>query len=41
MAGSNSPSSLASRPVRIVLCDEVDRFPASSGSEGDPAREDI
>ncbi|WP_342278598.1 phage terminase large subunit family protein [Candidatus Tisiphia endosymbiont of Myopa tessellatipennis] len=36
MAGSNSPSSLASRPVRIVLCDEVDRYPASSGSEGDP-----
>src|SRR5262245_54133216 len=28
MAGSNSPSSLASRPVRIVLCDEVDRYPA-------------
>lgn len=36
MAGSNSPSSLASRSVRIVLCDEVDRYPASSGSEGDP-----
>lgn len=36
MAGSNSPSSLASRPVRIVLCDEVDRYPASAGSEGDP-----
>lgn len=36
MAGSNSPSSLASRPVRLVLCDEVDRYPASSGSEGDP-----
>lgn len=36
MAGSNSPSSLASRPVRVVLCDEVDRYPASAGSEGDP-----
>ncbi|PCJ29615.1 MAG: terminase [Rickettsiales bacterium] len=36
MAGSNSPSSLASRPVRLVLCDEVDRYPASAGSEGDP-----
>ncbi|MFY9589548.1 phage terminase large subunit family protein [Rickettsia endosymbiont of Halotydeus destructor] len=36
MAGSNSPSSLASRPVRIVLCDEVDRYPASAGAEGDP-----
>jgi phage terminase large subunit GpA-like protein len=34
--GANSPSSLASRPVRIVLCDEVDRYPVSAGSEGDP-----
>jgi hypothetical protein len=29
-------ASLASRPIRIVLCDEVDRFPASAGTEGDP-----
>ena len=36
MCGANSPSSLASRPIRIVLCDEVDRFPPSAGSEGDP-----
>jgi phage terminase large subunit GpA-like protein len=36
MAGSNSPASLASRPVRIVLCDEVDRYPVSAGTEGDP-----
>ena len=36
LAGSNSPASLASRPVRVVLCDEVDRFPASAGTEGDP-----
>lgn len=35
LAGSNSPASLASRPVRIVCCDEVDRYPVSSGSEGD------
>lgn len=34
--GANSPSSLASRPIRIVLFDEVDRFPPSAGSEGDP-----
>ena len=34
--GANSPASLASRPVRIVLCDEVDRYPLSAGSEGDP-----
>lgn len=34
--GANSPSSLASRPIRIVLNDEVDRYPISAGSEGDP-----
>ncbi len=36
MAGANSPASLASRPIRLVLCDEVDRYPASAGTEGDP-----
>lgn len=36
MAGGNSAASLASRPIRIVLCDEVDRYPPSAGTEGDP-----
>ena len=36
IAGSNSPASLSSRPVRILLLDEVDRMPTSAGSEGDP-----
>lgn len=36
LVGSNSPSSLASRPIRIVLADEIDRYPFSAGSEGDP-----
>lgn len=36
VAGANSPASLASRPVRIVLNDEVDRYPPSAGTEGDP-----
>lgn len=36
MAGANSPASLASRPIRVVLLDEVDRYPASAGTEGDP-----
>ena len=36
IAGANSPAGLASRPIRIVLCDEVDRYPASAGTEGDP-----
>ncbi len=35
-AGANSPASLASRPRRILLFDEVDRFPRSAGTEGDP-----
>lgn len=36
MVGANSPAGLASRPIRIVLCDEVDRYPLSAGTEGDP-----
>lgn len=36
IVGANSPSGLASRPIRIMLADEVDRFPSSAGSEGDP-----
>ena len=36
VAGANSPSGLASRPIRVVLFDEVDRYPASAGTEGDP-----
>jgi len=34
--GANSPASLAMRPVRLVLLDEVDRYPISAGTEGDP-----
>lgn len=36
MCGANSPAGLASRPIRILLADEVDRFPDSAGTEGDP-----
>ncbi len=36
ISGANSPASLASRPIRVVLCDEVDRYPQSAGAEGDP-----
>ena len=36
LCGANSPASLASRPIRIVLCDEVDKYDASAGSSGDP-----
>ena len=36
LTGANSPANLASRPIRILLCDEVDRFPQSASKEGDP-----
>lgn len=35
-AGANSPASLASRPRRIVIFDEIDKFKASIGNDGDP-----
>lgn len=38
IVGANSPSSLASRPIRIVLFEEPDRYDASAGTEGDPIR---
>lgn len=34
--GANSPTDLASRPKRIVLSDEIDKYPPSAGPEGDP-----
>lgn len=36
LGGANSAASLASMPIRYVLCDEVDRFPWEVGQEGDP-----
>lgn len=36
MVGANAPGNLAMRPVRIVLCDEVDKYPETAGKEGDP-----
>lgn len=36
MVGANAPTGLSSRPIRILLADEVDRFPVSAGKEGDP-----
>jgi len=38
LAGANSAASLASRPVRVVLQDEIDRFPMSAGTEGSPIK---
>jgi len=36
MAGANSAASLAMRPIRILFFDEVDKYPESVGTEGDP-----
>ena len=36
--GANSPAGLAMRAVRILLLDEVDRYPVSAGAEGDPVK---
>ena len=34
--GANSPSGLAARSVRVILADEISRYPPSAGEEGSP-----
>lgn len=36
IVGANSPAGLRSRPMRILLADEVDGYPATAGKDGDP-----
>ncbi|TDL57852.1 phage terminase large subunit family protein [Paenibacillus dendritiformis] len=36
LAGANSPASLASRPIRYLIMDEVDKFPKNAGKEAEP-----
>lgn len=36
LAGSNSPSALASKPIRFLFLDEVDKYPGASRKEADP-----
>jgi phage terminase large subunit GpA-like protein len=36
LVGANSAAGLASRPIRILLCDEVDKYPETAGASGDP-----
>jgi len=38
LVGANSAAGLAMRPIRVVIFDEVDRYPPSAGSEGDPVK---
>lgn len=36
LAGGNSPNSYAQRSARVLVLDDLDRFPAEVGEEGDP-----
>ena len=36
LAGSNSPSGLASKPIKYLMLDEVDKYPGASSKEADP-----
>lgn len=36
LVGSNSPSNLASKAIRFLFLDEVDKYPGASGKEADP-----
>lgn len=38
LAGSNSPSGLASKPIRFLMMDEVDKYPGASNREADPIK---
>lgn len=38
LAGSNSPSGLASKPIRYLMMDEVDKYPGASNKEADPIK---
>jgi len=41
IVGSNSAAGLASRPIRVLLRDEIDRYAASAGAEGDLGEEAV
>lgn len=36
MVGSHAPNAISSRPIRLVICDETDRYALSAGVDGDP-----
>ena len=36
LTGASSPAQVSSRPIRYLLCDEIDKFPPSAGIEADP-----
>ena len=38
LTGSNSASGLASKPIRFLMMDEVDKYPGASSKEADPIK---
>jgi len=36
IVGSHAPNDISSRPIRLVICDETDRYALSAGVDGDP-----
>lgn len=36
ITAAGSPGNLAALPIRYLMCDEIDKYPLSAGSEGDP-----
>src|SRR4030095_2182195 len=36
ITGANAPAGLASRPIRVAIFEEIDRYDLSAGNEGDP-----
>jgi len=36
LTGASSPAQVSSRPIRYLLCDEIDKFPPEAGKEADP-----
>lgn len=36
LVGAQTPGNMARRSIRYLFCDEVDKYPASAGAEGDP-----
>lgn len=38
IVGANAPSGLRARPRRVVIFDEIDGYPTSAGTEGDPIK---
>ena len=38
LVGSNSPSGLASKPIKYLFLDEVDKYPGASKKEADPIK---